>query len=108
MSERSILRVRNQPHIDPRRRGETIVQVVRDGEVVATIYGTREGVQITSDRFDDGQPLPLFVDAQTISAIRMNSWTIPLLAPGEACPWCNGTEARCLFCKRGRDVGRVP
>ncbi len=86
MTERSVLRVRQRDHIDPRRggRGETIVEVLRGGKVVATIYGSREGIHIVSDLairnrsflMEGAGPVP--------------SWVIPLLAEGEVCPWCEG------------------
>ena len=49
MTNRSRLQLRS--HVDPARRGEFIFAVLRDGEVVATIFGSREGLHIVSERF---------------------------------------------------------
>jgi len=87
MSERSILRVRERPHIHPDRRNEQIWEVVRDGEVVAHIYGTRDGVQVVSPRLDrDGRNKPYLFEASGVSP----GWVIPLLAPDDPCPLCVG------------------
>lgn len=101
---RSLLRVRPRAHIDPTRdKGEFIVEVWRGGEVVATIYGTREGVQIASNRFgfepEINKPFGVTVnDAPSI--------VVPLLAIGEECPWCKGKHialgATCPVCSQGR------
>lgn len=82
MNPRSELRVRE--HSDPERKGELIVQVVRGDEVVANIYGSREGIQIMSPLFKEDFH---FIPA---SAIDMPAVIIPLLKPGEPCPWCSG------------------
>lgn len=85
--KRSELRVRARPHHRPDRAGETIVEVWRDGEQVATIYGTREGVQILSPYFERRNAPFYFESAET------PSFVVPMLAPGEACPWCEGKQA---------------
>jgi hypothetical protein len=86
---RSELRLRNRPHFDPRRRDEAIVEIVRDGQVVGTIYGSREGVHIISDCFgQDGRNVKVqftLVDAAC-------GLLIPMLRPGETCPWCHGSK----------------
>jgi len=96
MSERSILRVRERPHTHPDRRSEQIWEVIRDGEVVATIYGTRDGIQIVSPRLErDGRNHPYLFEAQGGSP----GWVIPLLASNEACPLCvNGVWCGILPC----------
>lgn len=82
MSDRSLLRVRPREHIDPNRdKSEFVVEVWRDGIVVAHIYGTREGVQIVSDRVRPERQF--FFDAGVRPSI-----VVPLLAEGEVCPWC--------------------
>jgi hypothetical protein len=83
MNERSVLRLREKPHIHPDRQNEIIVEVFRDGLVVATIYGTREGVQVVSGALSHvrNQPFGFLVGPQP-------SIIIPLLKPNESCPWC--------------------
>ena len=49
MTERSVLRVRQRPHVHPERKDEEVWEVLRGGKVVATIYGSREGINIVSD-----------------------------------------------------------
>jgi len=100
--ERSILRLRTKPHIHPDRREETIVEVVRDGKVVATIYGTREGVQIVSDRIEQSRP-PVYLDGQTLP-VPVQSIVVPLLAKDEVCPWCQGTGVLPLGMHPGNPV----
>lgn len=101
-NQRSLLRVRPHPHIDPNRdKNEFIVEVWRGGEVVATIYGTREGVQILSNRFafepEINKPFGVTVNEAP-------SIIVPLLAIGEDCPWCHGTRmalgAACPVCSQ--------
>jgi hypothetical protein len=82
MSERSTLNLRVRPHIHPDRGEDLIVEVIRGGDVVATIYGSREGVHIVSERLEHNAAA--FI-------MRVNdapSIVIPLLAVGEPCPWC--------------------
>lgn len=100
MNERSLLRVRPRPHIDPNRdQGEFVVEVWRGGEVVATIYGTREGVQILSNRF---ALEPVINKPFGITVNDAPSIIVPLLAIGEECPWCQGAGivlgAACPVC----------
>jgi hypothetical protein len=83
MSERSELRLRARPHHRPDRAGETIVEVWRNGEPVATIYGTREGVQILGPRL--GHNVPFYFEAAETP-----SYVVPLLKADEVCPWCDG------------------
>jgi hypothetical protein len=96
---RSLLRVRPHPHADPNRKGEFIVEVWRGSEVVATIYGSREGVHIVSQRLG-GRNQPLAMDINDMPTV-----LVPLLASDEACPWCNGTGTAyggpCMICARG-------
>lgn len=85
MSQRSVLRIRE--HIHPQRRDETVVEVLRDGVVVASIYGSREGIHIVTER----QP------QSRVFAIEGNvfptpGWSVTLLAEGETCPWCQGRQ----------------
>ena len=113
---RSILRVRERPHIDPDRGAETIVEVMRDGAKVATIYGSQEGIHITSHLFHSTQPLPLFVDRRLDPRVAVQGWVVPLLdtTGGELCPWCQSTgmdatgKSPCKLCARGREIGKVP
>lgn len=83
---RSKLRVRQQPHVHPERGEDTIVEVVRDGEVVATIYGSREGIHIVS-KLLGGARAPFYFETA-----KSPSYVIPLLRDGEACPWCQNTK----------------
>jgi hypothetical protein len=88
MSQRSELHLRARPHHHPDRAGEPIVEVWRNGAHVATIYGTREGVQIVSEYITgDGRNVAFFFEAA-----EMPSYVIPLLAPDETCPWCEGKK----------------
>ena len=94
MSKRSKLVVAQRKHIDPTRGGEdTIVEVWRDGELVAHIYGTRDGVQVVSDRLDRTKerthPYALTVRNESKE---VHSVVVPLLAPDETCPLCVGTK----------------
>lgn len=88
MSPRSQLQLRLVHHVDPLRGEEPVVQVVRDGQLVATIYGTREGVHIVSDRLDgvDRPNTPFFFQMASLPP----GFVIPLLAKDEPCPWCHG------------------
>ncbi len=88
---RSILRMRSRPHMHPARGGEVIVEVVREGEVVATIFGSREGVHIVAGCFgkDAARPSrPL----RTETPGGAPGLLVPLLREGEACPWCEGAR----------------
>jgi hypothetical protein len=93
MPERSILRVRERPHLHPDRAGELVVEVLRDGVVVATIYGSREGVHITSDRISS-ESKTVYFEAQGFSP----GVIVPLLGAFDTCPWCGGDESACLLC----------
>jgi len=86
---RSILRLR-EGHIDPGRQGEIVVEVLRDGEVVAFIYGSREGVHIVSPRLHEAKNNEAFFLGGDI--MPMPGYVIPLLADGEQCPWCEGVR----------------
>lgn len=92
MNERSVLMLRHRGHLQPGREQEAVVEVVRAGKTVATIYGSREGVHITSDCFaPHGAGFRAFfftVDDPP----GMPGIVIPILAPGEVCPWCEGTN----------------
>jgi hypothetical protein len=99
MAERSILRIREKPHVDPAREAETIVEVLRDGNVVAHIYGTREGVQIVSHRIPK-ESRALYLDIEGLPPAVM----LPLLDPSDACPWCGGTDPACALCEMRRDA----
>jgi hypothetical protein len=90
--ERSVLRLREARHIDPARRDETIIEVLRDGVPAAYIYGTREGVQIVSSRISTGRRLGYLEVGGTPSLI------VPLLEASEPCPWCEGKDPACLLC----------
>lgn len=46
LAPKSILRLRARPHLHPNRGGEAIVEVVREGEVEATIYARQKGMTI--------------------------------------------------------------
>lgn len=104
MTERSQLRFRKPDYLGPGRAGEPVVEVIRNGEVVASIYGSREGIHIVSvlqplnRAFKiDGGPFPF------------PGWVITLLANGEECPWCagtkqvhlNGAPEPCPVCREG-------
>jgi hypothetical protein len=103
---RSVLRIRQEPHTHPARREEAVIEVVRDGEVVAMIYGSREGVHITSMRLDSSMSNTPFRLDLPLSLAPVPGFVIPLLAEGEACPWCNGVGllkpdgALCPACHR--------
>jgi hypothetical protein len=86
MSERSTLQMRVRPHFRPDREEDIVVEVVREGEVVATIYGSREGVQIVSELIAKNQPP--FGLRVSVGEDSSPSYVIPLLKPGEECPWC--------------------
>jgi hypothetical protein len=91
-NRRSVLRLRQRGHIQPGREEEAVVEVVRAGSVVATIYGSREGVHITSDSFGPrGEGSRAFFFAVD-DPPGMPGIVIPILAPGEACPWCEGMK----------------
>lgn len=102
LPERSLLRIREKPHHRADRAGEAIIEVLRDGVVVATIYGTREGVQVVSERFTrDSKSLLIVPESENAHP----SIVVPLLAAGELCPWCRGTGsldvdgvAACALC----------
>lgn len=82
---RSILRVRDRDHIHPGRRGETVIEVVREGEVVAHIYGSREGLHIVTERQPHNR-----VFAIEGKLTPTPGWSLTLLKKGEPCPWCAG------------------
>lgn len=84
LAPRSILRLRARPHMYPDRADDVIVEVVRDGEVVGTIYGSREGVQIVSNSFRNGARRVISTDVRGGAP----GLVVPLLRPGEPCPWC--------------------
>jgi hypothetical protein len=85
-TDRSKLQVRAQ--VDPARKGEYVFAVLRDGEVVATIYGSREGLRIVSERFTENQRnKPFFFEAVELPP----GYVIPLLKQDEQCPWCAGS-----------------
>jgi len=83
---RSVLHLRTRPHVNPERQGEVIVDVVREGTVVGTIYGSREGIHIFSATERGATAIGIKTDhgAQGI--------LIQLLRPGEPCPWCDGEK----------------
>lgn len=87
LAPKSTLRVRTRPHIHPGRGGEAIVEVVREGEVVGTIYGSREGVQIISKCFEQ-ERRTLWIDVPGGAP----GLLVPLLRAGESCPWCGGAR----------------
>jgi hypothetical protein len=90
-SPRSLLRVRYHPHLDRARTGEILIEVVRAGKVVATIYGSREGLHIVTDLALRHQPFLLTGDA-----VPMPGWVFPLIAENEDCPWC-GNRREIIF-----------
>lgn len=87
MSQRSILRVREKGHVHPQRQGETVIEVLRDGVVVASIYGSREGLHIVTERQPHSR-----VFAIEGKLFPTPGWSITLLAEGETCPWCQGAQ----------------
>ena len=103
MTGRSVLRLRERDHFRAQRKGEAIVEVLRDGEVVATIYGTREGIQVVTGLAPHNRVFLMEGAGPT------PSWVLPLLGAGEACPWCKGVkivqavggEAPCPVCAGG-------
>lgn len=86
------------PHFVPGRQKETVVAVLRDGELVASIYGSREGIHIVSERLKEDGNVPFFMTVDD----HMTSWVVPLLKAGEECPWCaEGSTIRpCPVCAR--------
>jgi hypothetical protein len=94
MSERSTLSLRVRPHFHPDRQEDIVVEVLRAGEVVATIYGSREGVHIVGERVCYNRP-PFGMMVPVADDAPMPSCVVPLLREGEACPWCEegGKEA---------------
>lgn len=88
LAPRSILRLRARPHLHPDRGGEVIVEVVREGEVVGTIYGSREGVQVVSKSFENGSARAIWTDVRGGAP----GLLVTLLRPGERCPWCDGAQ----------------
>lgn len=96
LSERSVLRLRMREHSHPERKGEAVVEVVRDGEVVAVIYGSREGLHINSARFTPDRNRPFYFHRTEL--MPLPSWVLPLLAEGEVCPWCGGSSKNCPVC----------
>ena len=85
MTERSKLQVR--AHVDPARKGEYVFVVLRDGEAVATIFGSREGLHVVSERLaQNSRNKPFFLQAGDLPP----GYVIPLLQEDEECPWCKG------------------
>jgi hypothetical protein len=76
------------PHMHPDRSGDVVVEVVRDGEVLATIYGSREGVHLVSDLVERNRPFG-FAASEILPS---PSWVLPLLRDGDLCPWCSGAR----------------
>jgi len=83
---RSALRLRRIPHTHPDRVDDTIVEVLRGGEVVATIYGSREGLHVVSELASINGAFRMEGGAMPVP-----SWVLPLLAENELCPWCENT-----------------
>jgi len=88
------------------RQDETIVEVWRGGKVVATIYGSLEGVNIVSERAEFNMAFKL------TGAGPSASWVLPLLDREEPCPWCNGRKVidiegeqlqQCPVCRRAEE-----
>ncbi|HWQ55166.1 MAG TPA: hypothetical protein VN442_15875 [Bryobacteraceae bacterium] len=80
---RCILRVQAHPHVHPDRQEDVIVEVVRGGEVMATVYGSSEGLHIVSTLFEGGRrakPFYLQMDPPSMAGI-----VVPLLQSGEEC-----------------------
>jgi hypothetical protein len=108
VSKRRVLRLRERGHSQPGRANENVVEVVRAGQVVATIYGSREGIHITSEVFGGhGEGLRALFFAVEDPPGSMPGIVIPILAPGEICPWCddlkrvvlsNGPDQPCPVC----------
>ncbi len=88
---RSELRLRARPHIQPGREDEAVVEVVRGGEVVGTIYGSREGIHVVSGFFgrDGGNVKVIGFDVQ-LDGVQFGNpgLVVAMLRPGELCPWC--------------------
>src|SRR5579864_1416789 len=85
-NERNALRLRDRSHFHPDRQNEVIVEVVRDGRTIATIYGSREGIHVVTDLAPRMRPFLMKVEGAT------PSWVLPLLAEDEECPWCEGRK----------------
>jgi hypothetical protein len=100
MTERSTLSLRVHPHIHPDRGEDIIVEVTRDGKVAATIYGSREGLHIVSDRLGN-QPFYVQINGR-------QSLVIPLLKDGEECPWCLDGVLRVVKTAKGQTAGPCP
>lgn len=99
MTDRSVLQFRIKPHFRPGREEDVVVEVLRDGEVAATIYGSREGIHVVSERLGADSNIPFGMSVGGVP-----SCVIPLLKAGEECPWCaEGSELRpCPVCKKVR------
>jgi hypothetical protein len=104
MSERSTLSLRVRPHFHPDRQEDIVVEVMREGEVAATIYGSREGIQVVSERFEPERGGPNRVFYMQVG--ETSSVVVPLLRPGEPCPWCaDGVEVRpCPVCGKEQPI----
>jgi hypothetical protein len=96
---RSELRLRERPHIHPNRQRELIVEILRGGEVVGTIYGAREGVHIFSATGVEGKVIGVMTD------VGLPGLLVRLLKPGEMCPWCKGKKKIAV---EGDKQGDVP
>jgi len=100
-AKRSSLLPRIAPHIDPERGEEIVVEVLREGKVVACIYGTREGVQIVG--LGDRRSADLHPFGLTVEGVGTRSVVVPLLLDREQCPWCFGSkifkEQECPVCR---------
>jgi hypothetical protein len=99
---RSVLRVRDRAHFHPDRQDELIIEVVREGEVVATVYGSREGIQVVA-----GTRMPTAI-ATRVSPPGNYTLVVCLPREGEACPWCNGTrvivDGPCPLCEGAQNA----
>lgn len=107
VSPRSELRLRTRAHSGFGREGEAVVEVLRGDEVVASIYGSREGIHIVSDRLGT-ETTNRALHTTDPAVFPTPGYVIPLLAQGETCPWCggqgvielNGTRP-CPICRPG-------
>jgi hypothetical protein len=99
---RGVLRVRARPHVHPDHQDDVIVEVVREGEVVATIYGSREGVHIVSPCFGAEAARKSRAFLTGVSGGALPGMLVPLLREREPCPWCGG--ARTIAAGEGGSV----
>jgi hypothetical protein len=101
MIGRTTLRARQRSHGHPDRVGEVVVEVLRGSQVVATVYGSREGLHIISKHLSSGRARPFWINVAPPGA---SGIVVPILRPEiDECPWCGGSghfeENSCPVCR---------